>query len=178
MRRHLRPESARAGLRVRWDWIGATAATVPAIGWVVAHQMSLPVWWSFAGDSKSVLAPSKDDLTAAAKECRAQGASCRSPRKKEQEVRKRDPIAALASGSGKSARHRLTDGSPCPFCPEMVAVPAGRCIMGSVIEAALQRGAGAGINWCGVRSRPLRGNLRRMGRLLRRWRLQRLQAGR
>ena len=112
------------------------AATVLAIGWVVAHQMSLPVWWPFAGDSKSVLEPSKDDLTAAARNAVLKEPAAAVQRKKEEAVRKRDPIAALAPGSGRSARHRLTDGSPCPFCPEMVAVPAGRFIMGSAIEAA------------------------------------------
>src|SRR5262245_35538870 len=39
--------------------------------------------------------------------------------------------AALAPGSGKSARDLLADGSPCPFCPEMVVVPAGTFAMGS-----------------------------------------------
>ena len=43
----------------------------------------------------------------------------------------RDPIAALMPGSGKSSRDRLADGRECPFCPEMVVVPAGRFTMGS-----------------------------------------------
>jgi formylglycine-generating enzyme required for sulfatase activity len=51
--------------------------------------------------------------------------------RREEEARKRDPIAALPLGSGKSARDQLTDGSPCPFCPEMVVVPAGSFSMGT-----------------------------------------------
>jgi len=51
--------------------------------------------------------------------------------RREEEARKRDPVAAVAPGSGKSARDLLADGSPCPFCPEMVVVPAGTFTMGS-----------------------------------------------
>jgi len=42
-----------------------------------------------------------------------------------------DPVAALPPGSGKSARDLLADGTPCPFCPEMVVVPSGGFTMGS-----------------------------------------------
>jgi formylglycine-generating enzyme required for sulfatase activity len=42
-----------------------------------------------------------------------------------------DPIAGLAPGSGKSARDLLANGSPCPFCPWMVVVPAGSFTMGT-----------------------------------------------
>ena len=42
-----------------------------------------------------------------------------------------DPVAALVPGSGQSARDRLADGRDCPFCPEMVVVPAGTFRMGS-----------------------------------------------
>lgn len=52
----------------------------------------------------------------------------RSPAPKQQ-----DPVAALQPGSGKTnwARDTLKDGSPCPFCPEMVVVPEGKFSMGS-----------------------------------------------
>ena len=48
-----------------------------------------------------------------------------------QEARHRDPLATLVPGSGRSARDRLADGSVCPYCPEMVVVPAGSFQMGS-----------------------------------------------
>jgi formylglycine-generating enzyme required for sulfatase activity len=154
VRRHLRPETARASLRVPWGWVGATAASVLAIGWVGAHQMGLPVWWPLAGDAKSVLEPSMEDLAAAAKKAvlKEQAAAAeqrrreqaeakrkadaalqadRERQRREEDAMKRDPIAALAPGSGRSARDQLTDRSPCPFCPEMVVVPAGRFTMGS-----------------------------------------------
>ena len=53
-----------------------------------------------------------------------------------QEPLKPDPLLALVPGSGKSARDRLADGSPCSFCPEMVGVPAGRFTMGSPASEA------------------------------------------
>lgn len=43
----------------------------------------------------------------------------------------RAPVAGLVPGSAQSARDALADGVPCPFCPEMVVVPAGRFTMGS-----------------------------------------------
>lgn len=52
-------------------------------------------------------------------------------RKAEEEAARRDPLLALAPGSGQSARDRLANGQPCPMCPEMVVVPAGRFTMGS-----------------------------------------------
>jgi formylglycine-generating enzyme required for sulfatase activity len=35
-------------------------------------------------------------------------------------------------GAGKTFQDRLADGNPCPMCPEMVVVPAGEFLMGSV----------------------------------------------
>jgi len=43
----------------------------------------------------------------------------------------RDPALSVAAGSGQSFRDTLANGQPCPFCPEMVVVPAGRFLMGS-----------------------------------------------
>jgi formylglycine-generating enzyme required for sulfatase activity len=147
-------------LHVPWGWIGATAASVLAIGWVGAHQLGVPVWWP--GDARPILEPSKDDLAAAAKTAvlKKQATAAEQRRReeteaktkskaeaerqrfaalqaelerqrREEEARKRDPISALAPGSGNSARAQLTDGSPCPFCPEMVVVPGGEFRMGS-----------------------------------------------
>src|SRR5262249_39814215 len=67
VRRHVRPQAARVHLHVPWSWIGATAASVLAIGWVGAHQIGAPVWWPFRGDARPILEPPKDDLVAAAK---------------------------------------------------------------------------------------------------------------
>jgi formylglycine-generating enzyme required for sulfatase activity len=59
-------------------------------------------------------------------------------RRKDEEARKRaeaearrDPALAVKPGSGESFRDRLRDGQPCPTCPEMVVVPAGKFMMGS-----------------------------------------------
>jgi formylglycine-generating enzyme required for sulfatase activity len=42
------------------------------------------------------------------------------------------PVALpVQPGSGESFRDRLADGQPCPDCPEMVVVPAGKFMMGS-----------------------------------------------
>ena len=160
VRRHVRPQTARVHLHVPWSWIGATAASVLAIGWVGAHQMGVPVWWPFRGDARLILEPSKDDLAVAAKKAvlKEQATAPEQHRREEagakrkaeeqaraeedawrqrwrvlqqEEARKRDPIGALVPGSGKSARDSLVDGSPCPFCPEMVVVPAGSFTMGS-----------------------------------------------
>lgn len=40
-------------------------------------------------------------------------------------------IDSLTPGSGEGARDTLRGGRPCPFCPEMLAVPAGTFSMGS-----------------------------------------------
>jgi formylglycine-generating enzyme required for sulfatase activity len=44
---------------------------------------------------------------------------------------RRDPAVALRPGSAIPFRDRLTNGEPCPMCPEMVVVPSGSVIMGS-----------------------------------------------
>jgi formylglycine-generating enzyme required for sulfatase activity len=59
VRRRVRPKTAHA----RWGWIGATVASVLAIGWV-GTQIAMPVWWPFGGDATPVL--SKDDPAVAA----------------------------------------------------------------------------------------------------------------
>lgn len=42
-----------------------------------------------------------------------------------------DPAHAVVPGSGKSFRDKLADGRECPYCPEMVVVPAGKFVRGS-----------------------------------------------
>jgi formylglycine-generating enzyme required for sulfatase activity len=49
----------------------------------------------------------------------------------DEEAARRDPALSVTSGSGKSFQDRLADGTPCPMCPEMVVVPAGKFTMGS-----------------------------------------------
>jgi formylglycine-generating enzyme required for sulfatase activity len=140
VRRTREPKKA-ALPQVPWGWIGATAASVLAIGWVGAHEMGVPLWWPFAGDTRSIHEPSKD-LAAAAKKTMEKISHAGAVKRfkeltglerpaKEEEARERDPIAALTPGSGKSARDLLADKSPCPFCPEMVVVPGGSFTMGS-----------------------------------------------
>jgi formylglycine-generating enzyme required for sulfatase activity len=46
----------------------------------------------------------------------------------------RDPALSVEPGSGQSFRDRRADGQPCPWCPEMVVVPAGTFTMGSAPE--------------------------------------------
>jgi formylglycine-generating enzyme required for sulfatase activity len=42
-----------------------------------------------------------------------------------------DLALSVQPGSGQSFRDRLTNGQPCPMCPEMVVVPSGKFTMGS-----------------------------------------------
>ena len=157
VRRHVRPATAQVHLRVAL----ATAASVLAIGWVSAHQMGVPVWWPFADDANPILqtmnkrAVLKEQAAAEERRRRDEAEAKRKAeeqakaeaeterqrvaalqaqqerQRKEEDARKRVPIGALPPGSGKSARDQLTDGSPCPFCPEIVVVPAGSFTMGS-----------------------------------------------
>jgi len=153
VRRHVRPETPRRVIpRVPWGWFVAAAAIVLTIGWVGAHQMGVSVWWPSAIPQPMEEVTKKQTVTgremfAALQQRVAKYAPKsgylklqikaveellqRSKNRREEETRKRDPVAALAPGSGKSARDLLTDGSPCPFCPEMVVVPAGIFTMGS-----------------------------------------------
>ena len=52
-------------------------------------------------------------------------------KQKDEEATRRDPLQALAPGSGQAARDRLANGQPCPMCPEMVVAPSGSFAMGS-----------------------------------------------
>src|SRR5262245_11843734 len=146
-------EPKKTGLpQVPWGWVGATAAIVLAIGWVGAHQIGVPAWWPSAIPQplEEVTKKQPDtarEMFAALQQRVAKYAPMsgylklqrnaveellqRSKKRREEEARKRDPVAALAPGSGKSARDLLTNGSPCAFCPEMVVVPAGSFTMGS-----------------------------------------------
>jgi formylglycine-generating enzyme required for sulfatase activity len=63
-------------------------------------------------------------LAALEQQKRTAEAAAEAQRKAEEEARRRDLVAALVPGSGRSARD-------CAECPEMVVVPAGRFTMGS-----------------------------------------------
>jgi formylglycine-generating enzyme required for sulfatase activity len=52
-----------------------------------------------------------------------------------------DPALLVAPGTGKSFRDRLSDGRPCPACPEIVVAPGGSFAMGS---PPTEQGHGAG----------------------------------
>jgi hypothetical protein len=81
-------------------------------GYLVAHQLGAPV--------------SKRDADAAEAEAKriaeaAKGKAEAPP----------DPALPVTPGSGKTFRDPLSDGKPCPMCPEMVVAPAGTFTMGS-----------------------------------------------
>jgi formylglycine-generating enzyme required for sulfatase activity len=81
-------------------------------------------------------AKSKADAEAAARakvEADKKAAESKAAAAAAEAARKRDPVAALTPGAGKTefARDTLADGSPCPFCPEMVVLPKGQFEMGS-----------------------------------------------
>src|SRR5262249_5723577 len=83
----------RRGLNVHvpWGWIGATAASVLAIGWGGAHPLAVRVGWLVAGDAKPALGPSKDDLATAAKSAglKAQAAAAERRRHDEAEAKRK-----------------------------------------------------------------------------------------
>ncbi|MGE0628967.1 MAG: formylglycine-generating enzyme family protein [Hyphomicrobiaceae bacterium] len=51
-----------------------------------------------------------------------------------------DPALDIQPGSGKSFRDVLKNGAPCPYCPEMVIVPAGSFVMGSPADEVGRNG--------------------------------------
>jgi hypothetical protein len=103
VRRHVRPEPARAVPRVPWGWIGATTACVLLIGWIGVHQAGMPVRWPFAGDAKPILEPSTGDLAAAAKKAvlKEQADAAEQRRREEAEARRK------AEEQAKADRQRL-----------------------------------------------------------------------
>jgi len=107
VRRHLRPETARAGLRHPWglDWHDGRKRPGHRLGQGTPDARAGVV--AFAANSKPVLEPAAAAKQAVLKEQTA------AFQKKVEEATKPVPIEALAPGSGKSARDRLTDGSPC-----------------------------------------------------------------
>ena len=160
VRRHVRPETVRVPLRVALataasvlaiGWVSAHQMGVP-VWWPFDAKPSLePSKDDLAAAAQKVVlkeqaaaaekrrheeteAKRKAEEKAKAEADRQRLAALQAERerqRREEEARKRDPIAALAPGSGKSTRDWLTDGSPCLFCPEMVVVPAGSFTMGS-----------------------------------------------
>jgi formylglycine-generating enzyme required for sulfatase activity/class 3 adenylate cyclase len=58
-------------------------------------------------------------------------AEAETKRRGDEEGARLDPALSVTPGSGQSFRDRLTDGLPCPMCPEMVVAPAGSFMMGS-----------------------------------------------
>ena len=61
----------------------------------------------------------------------------------------RDPAALVAAGSGKPFRDSTAGGEPCPYCPELVVVPAGAFRMGSNAAEAFR------LDWQTEREQPL-----------------------
>jgi formylglycine-generating enzyme required for sulfatase activity len=133
-----------ADLTVRRPWGRIAAAAASALilgGYVVAHQFGASVWWpSFGvGQPKTVVVPKPaaaaaeraDDAPVLlpnapeAPKRRGEGAAVMPP------IAEADPALSVTPGSRKTFQDRLADGTPCPMCPEMVVVPAGKFTMGS-----------------------------------------------
>ena len=108
-------------------WLGL-AMGVTVLAWVAVNQAGVP--WS----SQPATAPSGGlDREAEADPTRAKKAERDKDKngRTNEHAAQSDPALTLAPGSGNGFRDQLIDGSPCPMCPEMVVVPAGRFAMGS-----------------------------------------------
>jgi formylglycine-generating enzyme required for sulfatase activity len=98
--------------RRRWVWIAAAIAAV-LIAYVGNYYKDM---------AEAELREAKLRADEAAK--------AESYRRQAEAAAQRDP-ASIKPGSGESFIDRLADGQPCPQCPEMVIVPAGKFTMGS-----------------------------------------------
>jgi formylglycine-generating enzyme required for sulfatase activity len=119
-----------ADLTVRRPWgrIAAAASALILVGYVIAHQLGVPVWWpSFGlGQPNLLEGPSKPSAKSEADSAAKRNADAGEAA--------RDPALSVMPGSGKTFQDRLADGKPCPMCPEMVVVPAGKFTMGSPVK--------------------------------------------
>jgi hypothetical protein len=107
-------------VRRPWGRMAAAAWALILVGYVAAHQFGALVWWPGQGQKNvgvnADLAKTGHQAEGEAKH-KAEEAS--------------DPALSVTPGSGNIFQDRLTDGKPCPMCPEMVVVPAGKFLMGS-----------------------------------------------
>jgi hypothetical protein len=119
--------------QVHWGWIGTIAALVLTIGYVGITNIPAP--WRGSGNpstSQSAMVEGKRRAEEAAKaEEDRRRAEAEAKRRADDGAAQRDPALSVNPGSGQSFRDRLANGEPCPFCPEMVVVPAGVFTMGS-----------------------------------------------
>jgi hypothetical protein len=93
--------------RRSWGRMAAAASALVLGGYVVAHEFGAPVWWppySWGNPIVTELPELNVPL---------------------------DEATDVEARSGKSFVDTLADGKPCPMCPEMMVVPAGRFLMGS-----------------------------------------------
>lgn len=125
--------------------IAAAVAALLVIGWIGSHQIGGPSWWPFPQHNEPFTDvpqrdPEKEQAGRQAIE-RFNTDSRRDQRLAGELYAEQQRIAALLTdkkgerrdmaGSGIGFKDRLLDGELCPFCPEMVVVPAGTFKMGS-----------------------------------------------
>jgi formylglycine-generating enzyme required for sulfatase activity len=124
-----------ADLTVRRPWgrIAAAASALILGAYVAAHQFGAPVWWPpfDPGQPNSIEAPSKPSAKGEADSAAKSNADASEADAKRKAEAARDPALSVTPGSRKTFQDRLADGTPCPMCPEMVVVPAGKFTMGS-----------------------------------------------
>jgi TIR domain len=93
--------------RRSWGRMAAAASALVLGGYVVAHEFGAPVWWPPYSWGKPIVTE-LPELNVPL-----------------------DEATDVEARSGKSFVDTLADGKPCPMCPEMMVVPAGRFLMGS-----------------------------------------------
>jgi formylglycine-generating enzyme required for sulfatase activity len=108
-------------------WAFAAAGLVMLLGAGAAlYEFGVPGWMSSGSVHSNVAA----DTSKPGEVPQAAGPGPTAEPRGNPEARP-DPARSVIPGSGQSFRDPLADGSPCPMCPEMVAVPKGSFTMGS-----------------------------------------------
>jgi hypothetical protein len=102
--------------QVRWGWIGLMAAAV------------LVIW---PGSTRITIDPDADLIEVKLRKERASQVALVEAEAKRLAEEAAPSRAEVTPASGQSFRDKFADGQPCPFCPDMVIVPAGTFTMGS-----------------------------------------------
>ena len=125
---------------VPWAWIGATATIVLAVGWLAASLAGMPVTWPWSsrpagGGSIANIAP-PDQARAADESKRLADLTVQV--KQQQEARQDSGVGRKADEEdvGRVPKVGQTFRDCSDGCPEMVVVPAGEFIMGSLANEA------------------------------------------
>jgi formylglycine-generating enzyme required for sulfatase activity len=125
--------------QVRWVWIGAIAVAVPMLAYIGTYFPASrgPPAADPSASQTAMTEQSRTDQAAKAeteaKRLADEAAKAESDRRQAEAeaATQRDPALLVKPGSGENFIDRLADGKPCPRCPEMVTVPAGKFTMGS-----------------------------------------------